>query len=140
MSITIPHKENALRYLRWKGAEIEELAARIGAVNTIVSDSVAGNEATLRLVDGLPHTFFNRTNLDELAGPFRMDVRERLAGKTEQTRVERAGVFDVDPQGRVLFESTDFPEAEAQNFAVTIEPRGGVPAPTGPIVLVGTPA
>ena len=48
-----------------------------------------------------------------------------------------AGVFDVDPQGRALFESKDFPEAEAQNFAVTIEPRGGVPAPTGPIVLVG---
>jgi anti-sigma-K factor RskA len=51
-----------------------------------------------------------------------------------------AGVFDVDPQGRALFESTQFPEAEAQNFAVTIEPRGGVPAPTGPIVLVGNPA
>lgn len=50
-----------------------------------------------------------------------------------------AGVFDVDPQGRVLFESTDFPEAQAQNFAVTVEPRGGVPAPTGPIVLVGSP-
>ncbi len=48
-----------------------------------------------------------------------------------------AGVFDADPQGRVAFESRDFPEAEAQNFAVTIEPRGGVPAPTGPIVLVG---
>ncbi len=51
-----------------------------------------------------------------------------------------AGVFDADPEGRVAFESTDFPEAEAQNFAVTIEPRGGVPAPTGPIVLVGSPA
>jgi anti-sigma-K factor RskA len=51
-----------------------------------------------------------------------------------------AGVFDVDAQGRVAFESTDFPEPEAQNFAVTIEPRGGVPAPTGPIVLVGAPA
>jgi anti-sigma-K factor RskA len=48
-----------------------------------------------------------------------------------------AGVFDVDAQGRALFESKDFPEAGAQNFAVTIEPRGGVPAPTGPIVLVG---
>jgi anti-sigma-K factor RskA len=48
-----------------------------------------------------------------------------------------AGVFDADPEGRVAFESTDFPEAEAQNFAVTVEPRGGVPAPTGPIVLVG---
>jgi acetyl esterase/lipase len=55
----------------------------------------AGNTATLRLVDGLPHTFFNRTNLDELAGPFRMDVRERPAGKPEQTRVDRNGVFDV---------------------------------------------
>lgn len=50
-----------------------------------------------------------------------------------------AGVFDADPQGRALFESTDFPEPGVENFAVTIEPRGGVPAPTGPIVLVGNP-
>ena len=50
-----------------------------------------------------------------------------------------AGVFDVDPQGRALFESADFPEPGVENFAVTIEPRGGVPAPTGPIVLVGSP-
>ncbi|HWZ86679.1 MAG TPA: anti-sigma factor [Thermoanaerobaculia bacterium] len=50
-----------------------------------------------------------------------------------------AGVFDVDASGRVLFESTDFPEPNAQNFAVTVEPRGGVPAPTGPVVLVGSP-
>ncbi len=51
-----------------------------------------------------------------------------------------AGVFDVDPQGRALFESTDFPEPQAQNFAVTVEPRGGMPAPTGPVVLVGAPS
>jgi 3-dehydroquinate dehydratase/shikimate dehydrogenase len=38
LSITIPHKENALRYLKEKGAEIEELAERIGAVNTIIID------------------------------------------------------------------------------------------------------
>jgi 3-dehydroquinate dehydratase/shikimate dehydrogenase len=36
LSITIPHKENALRYLKEKGAEVEPLAQRIGAVNTIV--------------------------------------------------------------------------------------------------------
>ena len=36
LSITLPHKENALRYLKEKGAEIEPLAQRIGAVNTIV--------------------------------------------------------------------------------------------------------
>lgn len=51
-----------------------------------------------------------------------------------------AGVFDVDEAGRALFESTAFPEPEADNFAVTIEPRGGVPAPTGPVVLAGTHA
>ena len=38
LSITIPHKENALRYLKEKGAEIEDLAQRIGAVNTITID------------------------------------------------------------------------------------------------------
>jgi shikimate dehydrogenase len=35
-SVTIPHKENALRYLTEKGADIEPLAQRIGALNTIV--------------------------------------------------------------------------------------------------------
>jgi 3-dehydroquinate dehydratase/shikimate dehydrogenase len=35
LSITIPHKQNALRYLKEKGGAVEELAARIGAVNTI---------------------------------------------------------------------------------------------------------
>jgi len=55
----------------------------------------AGDEVTLRLVDGLPHTFFNRTDLDEVAGPFRMDVRETTRGGAEVQRVERAGVFTV---------------------------------------------
>ena len=41
-----------------------------------------------------------------------------------------AGVFDADAKGRALFESTDFPEPQAQNFAVTIEPRGGKEIPT----------
>ncbi len=49
-----------------------------------------------------------------------------------------AGVFDADAAGRALFESAAFPEPRAENFAVTIEPRGGVPAPTGPVVLAGT--
>jgi len=55
----------------------------------------AGNDAELRLIDGLPHTFFNRTNLDELAGPYRMDVRRTVRGRAEQTSVQTAGVFDV---------------------------------------------
>jgi anti-sigma-K factor RskA len=50
-----------------------------------------------------------------------------------------AGVFDADASGRALFESPDLSAiAAAQNFAVTIEPKGGVPQPTGPIVLIGS--
>ncbi|HEY7115904.1 MAG TPA: type I 3-dehydroquinate dehydratase [Tepidisphaeraceae bacterium] len=38
LSITIPHKENALRYLKEKGAQVDPLAESIGALNTIVID------------------------------------------------------------------------------------------------------
>jgi 3-dehydroquinate dehydratase / shikimate dehydrogenase len=36
VSVTIPHKENALRYLKEKGGQVDPLAESIGAVNTIV--------------------------------------------------------------------------------------------------------
>ena len=55
----------------------------------------AGREVTLRLIDGLPHTFFNRTDLDDGFGPFQMQVREHPAGGAEAQRVERAGAFAV---------------------------------------------
>jgi hypothetical protein len=54
-----------------------------------------GREVTLRLIDGLPHTFFNRTDLDDAAGPFQMQVRDHPHGGTEALRTERAGAFDV---------------------------------------------
>ena len=38
LSITIPHKENALRYLKEKSLAIEPLAEQIGAVNTFIFD------------------------------------------------------------------------------------------------------
>ena len=36
LSVTIPHKENALRYLHEHGGDIDPLARRIGSINTIV--------------------------------------------------------------------------------------------------------
>lgn len=36
LSVTLPHKENALRYLKEKGANVEPLAEAIGAVNTVI--------------------------------------------------------------------------------------------------------
>jgi 3-dehydroquinate dehydratase/shikimate dehydrogenase len=49
LSVTIPHKENALRYLREKGADIEPLAITIGAVNTIVITRRQGRDGPVAL-------------------------------------------------------------------------------------------
>ena len=47
LSITIPHKENALRYLREKNAAVDSLALAIGAINTIAIER-EGAEVMLR--------------------------------------------------------------------------------------------
>jgi len=51
-----------------------------------------------------------------------------------------AGVFDPDPRGSavVTVSRVSF-RGGALQFAVTIEPRGGVPQPTGSMVLAGKP-
>ncbi|HTL29243.1 MAG TPA: type I 3-dehydroquinate dehydratase [Tepidisphaeraceae bacterium] len=51
LSVTLPHKENALRYLKEKGAEVEDLAERIGAVNTIIIERTGGRLTSARSVE-----------------------------------------------------------------------------------------
>jgi len=43
-SVTIPHKQNALNYVRQRHGSIEPLAEKIGAVNTLVVDSRATSD------------------------------------------------------------------------------------------------
>jgi anti-sigma-K factor RskA len=49
-----------------------------------------------------------------------------------------AGVFDVDASGQVTHRVAPAPATPVEIFAVSIEPAGGVPAPTGPIVLASS--
>jgi anti-sigma-K factor RskA len=50
-----------------------------------------------------------------------------------------AGLFDVDASGRAGRRLEAVPEGGPVDvFAVTLEPAGGVPAPTGPIVLASS--
>ena len=49
LSITIPHKHNALRYLDERGAKVEPLARTIGAVNTI---GVRRDESGAAILEG----------------------------------------------------------------------------------------
>jgi anti-sigma-K factor RskA len=49
-----------------------------------------------------------------------------------------AGVFTVNEKGQVVFRLPQLPETQPfDKFAVTLEPAGGVPKATGPVVLVG---
>jgi anti-sigma-K factor RskA len=49
-----------------------------------------------------------------------------------------AGVFTVDAQGTASLRVPPLPGvARVDAFAVTLEPAGGLPAPSGPLVLVG---
>ena len=48
-----------------------------------------------------------------------------------------AGLLQVDPKGEAQYDSGPIPGLEgAVKVAVTLEPAGGVPAPTGPFVLL----
>jgi len=49
-----------------------------------------------------------------------------------------AGVFQADAEGRATVRLSAVEELErVRTFAVTLEPAGGTPAPTGPMVLAG---
>ena len=52
-----------------------------------------------------------------------------------------AGLFAVDAEGRGRVRLSPLEGvSEVEAFAVTLEPQGGVPAPTGPVYLVSKPA
>lgn len=54
-----------------------------------------------------------------------------IAGGTPRS----AGIFRVRPDGTALHLVEDLPAEAPETWAVTVEPAGGVPQPTGPMVL-----
>lgn len=58
--------------------------------------------------------------------------------RADQPAPQSAGVFEVGPEGRATLGVENLPlNTEIRAFALTVEPRGGVPAPTGAKLLVG---
>jgi anti-sigma-K factor RskA len=78
----------------------------------------------------------------ETAGGFMMVAKlpPAQSGKTYELwtfsggRPSPAGIFDVDAAGTATHRIAPT-GGQVEGFAVTLEPAGGVPAPTGPIVL-----
>ena len=58
--------------------------------------------------------------------------------RTDQAAPQNAGVFDVDRSGKASLVLQNLPEETAiRALAVTLEPKGGAPAPTGEKYLTG---
>ncbi|MFI5381353.1 MAG: type I 3-dehydroquinate dehydratase [Tepidisphaerales bacterium] len=80
LSVTIPHKENCLRYLQEKGAEIEPLAQSIGTVNTVVIDRTTVGSAPRTVsptadndtVGSAPRTVSPATEKGPQCGPYKL--------------------------------------------------------------------
>jgi 3-dehydroquinate dehydratase / shikimate dehydrogenase len=78
LSVTIPHKTNAIRYLKSQNAFIDPLAEKIGAVNTLVFNrdgSIAGYNTdylgvleTLRVIAGIDKSTLKNRRVNVLGG------------------------------------------------------------------------
>lgn len=88
------------------------------------------------------HTFVSPERNEAVFYAFGLPAPER--GKTYQLwwiqdgKPVSAGVFDVDERGSGSLRVANVaPAGRIQAWAVTVEPEGGVPAPTGAMVLKG---
>lgn len=111
LSVTIPHKENALRYLIEKGAEVEPLAGRIGAVNTIhvrPNGSLAGSNTDFAAILACVRLGLQS---DELGG---RRIAVLGAGGTGRTAV--AALADAGADVTVFNRTRDRADALAAEF------------------------
>ncbi len=122
LSITIPHKENALRYLQERHADIDPLAARIGAINTIVMQRKAGGISLRGFSTDYPAILDTITSAlgierDELRG---MDVAVLGAGGTGRTAV--AALAHCGAAVTIFNRTIDRAEALASEFNSAASP------------------
>lgn len=95
LSVTLPHKENALRYLNEVGAQVEPLATQIGAVNTIVIDR--GDPSSL-ITSNSQLTTLRGLNTDYAA--ILDSITDKLAITREQLANYRVAVLGAGGTGR----------------------------------------
>jgi anti-sigma-K factor RskA len=127
-----------LATLRGEVARQRELVALLGASETRAV-ALAGQEPS---PGASARMWWNETRR---AGYFVASGLPAVpAGKTYQLWVLAggkpisAGTFPVDPRGEATLRVGPMPAAApAEVFAVTLEPAGGLPAPSGPMYLAG---
>ncbi len=145
LSNKVAELESTQKQLDATGRDLKAAAARAQAVLDVLNGpQTVQVDLSPSSAKSVPHgkAFYNRArgllfytaNLDSLPGD---RTYELWLIPTEGKPVD-IGIFNTDTQGngQVILPSLP-PGLTAKAFAVTIEPAGGVPAPTGSMVLVG---
>lgn len=138
--LELTHKQ-----LEASSLELKAAAARAQAVlEVLTGPQTVQVELSPQAAHPVPHgkAFYNRargllfytTNLNSLPSDH---TYELWLIPTVGNPVD-VGIFNTDTQGNGQVVLTSLPQGlTAKAFAVTIEPAGGVPAPSGPMVLIG---
>lgn len=129
--------------------ERAQLAERVAAFGAVLSSVTAVDTRTVALTgqgpipEGVARAFVDPEQRRVLLYVY--ELPPPPPGQTYQLWVIvdgkpfDAGIFGLDAEGRARHTAVDLPEiGEAAVVAVTLEPAGGVPQPTGPIVLAGS--
>jgi 3-dehydroquinate dehydratase/shikimate dehydrogenase len=118
-SVTIPHKQNLLRLVEEQGGEIEPLAAKIGAANTLTrrddGSLYASNTDYAALLDAVGDAW--SVDRAGLAGK-----RVAVLGAGGAARAAAAAFTHVGGQVTVFNRTTSKAEALAEHFGATARP------------------
>jgi len=149
-AVTVARQQAEAARADARRAQAELLAARERLAQETAFRALAGHpEALFVNLGPLPaapkaraRVFFNRSSREAILVASGLDPAPE--GKAYEVWVigknapVPAGVFQVDASGRAVVRLPPVPDpGNVKTFAVTLEPAGGVSAPTGPMVLAG---
>ena len=135
LSVTLPHKEHALRYVRERGGTLSDAAQRIGAANTIKIDRDGGElalSATNSDADAIVDT------VAEALGCGRGDLADRRvmvlgAGGTGRTAVAALSAAGCDVT--VYNRTRGRADALAEEFGVRADPLADASAASADVLV-----
>ncbi len=132
-------------------ASTTQLSAQLASRDSLVSAMTGAQVSVVELASTAKLAPGARMFWDRLTNRWTLithDLQPVQAGRTYQlwlvtAKAEKisAGTFNTDAQGRAIVQATyALAEADLAAIAITEEPEGGSPQPTGTILVAGTPA
>ncbi len=147
----IAERDAAREALAAATASTTQLSAQLASRDSLVAAITGAQVRVVELASTAQLAPGARMFWDRLTNRWTLithDLQPVQAGRTYQlwlvtAKAEKisAGTFNTDAQGRAVVQATyALAEADLAAIAITEEPEGGSPQPTGTILVAGTPA